>query len=477
MAKPSKEQLEKINAHSLTPMGEDDCEVIENRMIDSMATSYYSKVQPKLLHKFSQDALGGIAFMLSHDTRKLPLGRSFDASVVSEIVDDEEVLTVYADFYIPSGLKLENSLTTGDIVKGIETGVYRDTSIGFSATRWDCSICGNDIRSFWDCPHLPGRDYIVEDEEGNKEIETCYVLVGGDGKGSLNESSLVYKGACNRARITAYSAEGEFKEGKDTSLVPVTNFKDIPAGIELYAQYSDGEFSVYTKEGTENTGGTEYLKEKGEEELMLNQLREEFKSVGIEFETIEEFRQQFKENFVDIGKYTQSVAKLAEAGGRKVALDQDIQKKDAEIARLTEENEALKAEKEELTHQAEVAEEYKKDLITAALELGVAVNGNAFNQEVHQKLFDAMSTEELKEVVAAFKQQKVDKFAGASVAGENRSIKSRVKDTTAMYRDDFDAEHEYSEYVAQKAVDFAKEKGISLADATKEMYKKFLKEE
>lgn len=478
MAKPTEAQLKKINQHA-KELTADDTFVFTNRMIDSLPTTYHSKIMPRLLHKFVRDAEGGVGLMLVHDDNRLPFGRSFEASLVSELVDGQEVLTLYANFYIPLGLNLENGLTTDDIVKGIETGVYRDTSIGFRARKWDCSICGNDIRDWWNCKHLPGEKYIVEDEDGTEKIETCYVLIGGDGDGELLESSLVYSGASRRARVVNYS-NGASKDANETNewLYSVTNFKDIPVGIELYGMYTADGFTVYTKGPVESTGGSEQLKKRGDESMKLEELKAELAEFGLDVEGEVGIKDQLNSKFVRREDYDAKVSELSKVQLQNDSLQQEnitlkeqLADKDAIIAELTAKN-------EELAEKAGVAQTYFNDLVDEAIKLGISIHGNAFNENVHRKIFSAMSIDELKEVISAYKEQQTAKFSGSAVAGQDRTIQSRVKGVKAeLYRGDFETEEEYSEYIADKAVKYAESANISLAEATKILYKKYLKEE
>ena len=81
-----------------------------------------------------------------------------------------------------------------------------------------------------------------------------------------------------------------------------------------------------------------------------------------------------------------------------------------------------------------------------------------------------MSLDEIKNVVSGFEAEVRNKFAGARVSeGEDRSLTNRVSDVP----DKDENPAEFSAYVAEKAIEYAKEHGISISEATKLMYKKY----
>ncbi len=481
MAKPTQEQMQKIKRFTNESLTEDDVFVFNNLMIDDQPTSFYSVIHENLLRKFTADAAGGIPLMLVHNTNRLPVGKSFDAYMKEDIVDGSLVKSVYGQFYMPYGLNTDSGLMTDDIIKGIETGVHQATSIGFSAKEWKCSICGNDIRDYWACPHYPGKKYAVNNN-GIDEVETCYVIVGENGEGSLNEDSLVYSGASFRAGIRQNFGRA-VNEGADGSkLRVIDDFKDIPVNATVYQFYTkDG--SVLMVDTEERTGGAQYLKNKGVEEMELVKVQEALGTFGVKFNTIDELTaglQEFSTKVAEVEAYKGLVdeanQKLATAESAADTLRAQLTGKDEIIAELTKEN-------EHLAKDAELARTYKEDLLEKALELGVRANGNAFNKDVHQKLFSVMSVDELKEVVAAFDAQVKEKFAGASIAGRERGpVTNRRTDNEPAHADDFASEVEFRSYVGEKAMEQFKSQVAkpgaadwkSLTQITTELMHKFL---
>jgi hypothetical protein len=89
----------------------------------------------------------GRPLMERHDVRgSLPRGTFFR----SALHRDGEVASVRPDVYVL------RTAGNADFIMNIEGGVYRETSIGFSFERPECSVCGQDLRT---CDHVPGRSY------------------------------------------------------------------------------------------------------------------------------------------------------------------------------------------------------------------------------------------------------------------------------------------------------------------------------
>lgn len=471
MAKPTKEQLEKINRYAHKELTEDDVYVFKDLMIDDQATSYYTKIHENLLRKFVKDTNNGIALLVAHDSDRLPIGRSIEAVLQEDINTQtgEFMKTVYGYFYIPLGVNTETGISTDDIIKGIDSGVIFDTSIGFRVTSWKCSICGNDIRDFWNCPHFPGSKYVVEDEEGDR-VEICYAILGEDGDGELLENSLVYAGACSRATIVSQSmSKGVSNLGNGTKLHPVENLKDVPLHASIYQYYSKDGIMLFT-DTDERTGGAEYLKKRGVEKMELTQVKDVLKQYGIEFSSIDELTEKLTQYRDMLTSAESRVAELEtevqELSVQKDDLTNQLSDKESIILTLTQEVEKFK-------DKAKLAEDYKTDLIDQAIKLGVRANGNAFNTEIHTKLFSQMSVEELKEVIEAFDQQVKENFSGAAIASTDRSVKNRLKNREPKHRDDFETEAEFRAFVADKAEEYSREHDVSITEATKLMMKKY----
>ncbi len=157
--------------------------------IDRKPTTRFTRFKAgALVDVASKINTDGLALLANHDSSRFPIGMWYKAKVST----DEQVV---AEFYIPKEIS-----EFADVSARIESGILDSVSIGFSAGVHDCSICGNDIQDYENCPHIPGRTY---------DNEIAYVELDGV---KASEGSLVYSGAVPNAKIQdTYS--GDCKEG------------------------------------------------------------------------------------------------------------------------------------------------------------------------------------------------------------------------------------------------------------------------
>lgn len=118
--------------------------------------SYYTHMDPlTTLPNFAEDARAGVAFLNSHRWMELGFGRSYDATFNEGTA--RRSATVTADFYTIPDLQL-NGVSTNDLIRGIESRIVSDVSVGFGGGDWTCDLCGLSLMS-WDCVHYPGMKY------------------------------------------------------------------------------------------------------------------------------------------------------------------------------------------------------------------------------------------------------------------------------------------------------------------------------
>lgn len=166
-------------------------------LIDMKPTSYNTRFRANALHQVSQTINErGLPLLLVHDSSKLPVGAWYEAEVKDE--------AVYTKFFIPKEVAEYE-----DIKTRIEADILDSVSIGFNADKHDCSICGNDIQNYEECPHIPGHEYDISDPIDGTSLgsQCCYVMLD-DVKAS--EGSLVYSGAVPAAKIVDSSDKAEF---------------------------------------------------------------------------------------------------------------------------------------------------------------------------------------------------------------------------------------------------------------------------
>lgn len=469
MPRPTQEQLAKISQFVLGEMDEESIYVFSDMMIDSLEVeSHDMYIHENLLATFMGDALKGVSLLLNHAANKSPVGRSFNASLERTYSEETDsfVTSLKGDFYIDLGRNTEFGMTTDDICKAVDSGVLNYSSIGFSADKWDCSICGNDIRDFRECSHYPGLEYIIENEDGVSEVAVCKIIVGSDGRGRLLENSLVYAGACRRASIIRNLSEGAVTEYSNSPrLHLVDDIKNVPSDVPIY-QYFTQDGLVWFTDISERTEGAEFLRQRGEgivsgtvKDNVVEKLdsKQEFVEDTVEVENKVVELDTVSEELVTVFECTTELV----AGGELESFKEELKLLREEVRLLKEENEALK-------RQEEVIDLFANDLMAKAIELSVRLYGNDFKVGLYEKFLASLSLTELKEVVGGLEEDVKNKFAGTRVSSSG-SRKEKV-----LLRDDFETEEEFRAYVAEEATKHAAENGVSLSEATKLMYKKFI---
>lgn len=406
MPRPTAAQLRKVNKFSQTELKEDQVYVFRSLSADTLPVSRYSwfgeysiNMTEKMLQKLKKDYQNGVGLLASHDSSRLPFGRTFDAETMVDEVDGESVKTLYIDHYMVTHMEGENGerrelntelgMSTQQIADHIEVGHTFDTSIGFSIHDPKCSICKNSIRDYEKCEHIPGLTYTVDGEE----VRCNIVADSGEGV----ENSLVYAGAVNRALIQQTGKEQEpesfslsgvqtpVKYG-DKSLYNVDDVKNLPMGAELFCYLSKGNIELFTTT-PERRDFSKY--QKGREEMSN-------KAEG--------------ENTTLLA--AQPLADVVLKSEHDAALSAKQTELDTALSTVTELTEKLsKADStiQELTAKSELAEQFTKDLVSDTVKAGVAARGNAFNAERYEKYLLTLSVADLKEELTAMKAE----FSGA----------------------------------------------------------------
>lgn len=479
MPRPTKEQLRKINerfAH--TPLEEDQVYVFRSRSADTkpvrritfFGDEYYIRFTEKFLKKLKKDYQKGVALLASHDSGKLPFGRTFDAEIVVDEVDGENVTTLYIDHFIVTHVKNEKGekaplktevggMTTEDIVNHIEVGHIFDTSIGFSIEKPICSICGNSLLDWDNCNHIPGETYEVDGEKLR-----CDVLVE-NGEGL--ENSLVYAGAVDRAEIIRqqnYAKNSSEVTGvlhRDVKfgsreLYTVGDFKNLPKGAVIYCYLSKNSVDFYTTT-PERRDFKKFMEEREkmekEKELTAPQATEELhvqeqEEVREAKEQKEEFK---KEDFVAKAEFEKVVKEREELA----LMVEELQTKVEELSKQIE----------DLKPKAKLAEQFTEDLVQETIKAAIAARGNALNAERYEKYLRTLSVEELKEEFKAMKDELKGKY-------EVRLTKSEVETDREAEELTELSDYELRQKAAQIALERFKKEGGDLAELTREEYEK-----
>jgi hypothetical protein len=135
-----------VNRFALRPLSEEEVAVFTLDLCNNQVDRHYSRFPEEELERVNA-LTPGRPLMERHDLAgTLPRGTFFR----SRLHRENDRVSVRPDVYVL------RSGANRDFILNIEGGVYRETSIGFSFRRPECSICGRDLRA---CTHVPGRSY------------------------------------------------------------------------------------------------------------------------------------------------------------------------------------------------------------------------------------------------------------------------------------------------------------------------------
>lgn len=160
---PTEEMLALINLRTRTPQKASDLYVFPTQISNQNLDSFWTRMTPRSLTWFAEDATRGVAICDSHVHGRLPIGRSFYGTVDSQVEDGPSghlaTMTTQTLGYLVRGMQLSNGMASDDVARGIEAGLYWQASIGFDPVAFTCSVCGRNMLTDFDCYHIPGFLY------------------------------------------------------------------------------------------------------------------------------------------------------------------------------------------------------------------------------------------------------------------------------------------------------------------------------
>ncbi|MCP3778799.1 hypothetical protein [Paenibacillus sp. MZ03-122A] len=225
MAKPTPEQLTKINQLARVPLTEDEAYVFPAKLVgDQIIPRRFYRLTPNFLRKMAVQAREGVSLLMDHSwanmgVMTIPLGRTFD----SRLQMDGDELALYADHYMKLGQEI-GDIKIDQIAEGIDAGTIFDTSIGFTVTSQTCSICGQEYFG-GNCPHIRGREY---------DSKLCTVDIN---DGDLMENSLVFDGAYPGAGVVGMSNTSELQSAIKCEALS-EDAKSLPSGGRVFYSFS-----------------------------------------------------------------------------------------------------------------------------------------------------------------------------------------------------------------------------------------------
>ena len=223
---PTPAKLAKINRLAKRQLSKDEVFTFEGKLCgDMIIPNRHVKLEKPLLEAFKQNAIEGVSMLLDHSwsgffgrpKAAIPYGRTYDAVLRKSDVEGEE-FALYADHYIVRGKEMDG-ISTDSIIQSIEDGTMFDTSIGWGADKFMCSICNNDYRNYMKCEHIAGREYAVDGE-----VKLCFIRALPPGY--LMENSLVFDGAYPTAGVL--SAVNGNSDSAFTVVEDLKKIGDVP---------------------------------------------------------------------------------------------------------------------------------------------------------------------------------------------------------------------------------------------------------
>lgn len=166
-----------------------------NEISSDRLDAYYTIMDAATtLVNYASDARAGVAVLVGHDSRSLPVGYSLSGTLehvgaVTRVTSDAYALT---------------DESSASAINKVRAGIVRDISVGFSYrdAQCICSICGLDMYRNWSCWHIPGMTYARTDNPADTKTDPNGVLCTGlIVNAHLSEYSLVYDGATPGAAV------------------------------------------------------------------------------------------------------------------------------------------------------------------------------------------------------------------------------------------------------------------------------------
>jgi len=385
--------MDMINAIARTPLNREDVFIFPMWISNSLNDAYYTRMDVSSLNNFLGDLKSSRALQLAHggggffsgadSGMAMPVGASFNGEMTArEGYDGEHLLGWY---YVVRGVNIGiGNMTTQDIERNIQAGVYRRGSIGFTvspiegraAGRFICSICRSNLVSST-CPHIPGLRY--EDEDGNFHL--CIAEIHGAG---MRESSLVPMNAAQGTvveKARQFASEGKLSEKNARVL-------EYAYQTRILIDGNQEQITPPVRAEEPPAGKPQPKTEKQQEEIEMEKLQEFVRSLADLFPGAELATREITEDG-DIAGVREVISGAIESiraeRGAKIELVDAIPEEYRSIEKI---NEAIK--------EAGWGRSYHNDLITEAITEGVRAYGNEFDKD-HWR--DYLSKQEDVEVI------------------------------------------------------------------------------
>lgn len=433
---PTDAQLAKINKLAKRKLSAEELFVYPHKMAgDMIIPERYIQLTVPLLKVFADDANAGVAFLLNHSWTwaspkpALPYGRIFEGELSKEGLVEGETISFNGTAYFVRGQE-KDGISTDAIISDIETGVLFDTSIGWGADNFECSICGNDIRDWRKCEHIPGKKYIIDEDTG--EVKLCWAMA--KPPGYLMEDSGVFDGAYPGAgtSLAMLAADGGFENEQGTFVV-VDDFKQMPMTTILGTYSSRGGILTFVKKAEYKKvyamSSADNQPLKGGDTKMDKKVLEMLEALGVAYKEGETTTQEV------LDKLAEAWAAIPPAEPQEGEIEHYMtQEQVAEkLGKEYTAEEVLKLAKDGIDFKAQKAEYdiYRQETIDNALAAGVRAMGNDFPKDTWEATFATMGKKQIEDIAKTWQKQ-----AEADIPAGRRTDPKAGQETEASLPDE-----------------------------------------
>jgi len=433
---PTDAQLAKINKLAKRKLSAEELFVYPHKMAgDMIIPERYIQLTVPLLKVFADDANAGVAFLLNHSWTwaspkpALPYGRIFEGELSKEGLVEGETISFNGTAYFVRGQE-KDGISTDAIISDIETGVLFDTSIGWGADNFECSICGNDIRDWRKCEHIPGKKYIIDEDTG--EVKLCWAMA--KPPGYLMEDSGVFDGAYPGAgtSLAMLAADGGFENEQGTFVV-VDDFKQMPMTTILGTYSSRGGILTFVKKAEYKKvyamSSADNQPLKGGDTKMDKKVLEMLEALGVAYKegeaTADELLKQVAEAYTAIPPVEPQEGEIE----HYMTQEQVAEKLGKEYTA----EEVLKLAKDGIDFAVQKAEYdiYRQETIDNALAAGVRAMGNDFPKDTWEATFATMGKKQIEDIAKTWQKQ-----AEADIPAGRRTDPKAGQETEASLPDE-----------------------------------------
>lgn len=426
--------MERINELAKVELEPEQVFVFPDKLAgDMVIPDRYMQIHKSLLNVFKENAIAGVSMLLDHSWAgffarpkpAIPYGRTFDAKVKKSDIEGEE-WALFADHYIVRGKEIDG-ISTDSIIASIEDGTFFDSSIGWGASNYTCSICGNYYTDYGKCQHYIGQEY----EEG-----ICYAIA--KPPGGLYENSLVWDGAYPGAGVLSVTGDAE-----NNSMTVIDDLKGLTPGISLFHTFSAGKGKLLTFAKKDDmpkkvilTGAdlkNSLLKGGGS---MEKGTLEFIKTFGIDYKEgetkLEETLKQIAEKWdasIQTIKDNAATSQNDDAGATPDVYLTEDQVADRlgkrysaeEVLKLADDGVKFATQKEEY-------DIYRKETVDNALAMGVRAMGNDFPKETWDETFATMGKKQIEDITKTWEAQAKEELSAGRQTDPNSGVQDKPVD-------------------------------------------------